>query len=97
MAGGTLTLVELNGVSLLAKGARDCGLHGQTPKGLPQDLPHRHLLIRGQLPVQHGPPQPPCGSSSRSARLPRLAPVTWASAGRAGPRPRCPGLPRLLW
>ncbi|XP_060261881.1 general transcription factor II-I repeat domain-containing protein 1 isoform X2 [Ovis aries] len=32
-------LVELNGVSLLAKGARDCGLHGQTPKGLPQDLP----------------------------------------------------------
>ena len=32
-------LVELNGVSLLAKGARDCGLHGQTPKGPPQDLP----------------------------------------------------------
>ena len=31
--------MELNGVSLLAKGARDCGLHGQTPKGPPQDLP----------------------------------------------------------
>lgn len=33
------TLVELNGVSLIAKGSRDCGLHGQAPKGPPQDLP----------------------------------------------------------
>uniref|UniRef100_A0A452QXI8 GTF2I repeat domain containing 1 n=1 Tax=Ursus americanus TaxID=9643 RepID=A0A452QXI8_URSAM len=32
-------LVELNGVSLIAKGSRDCGLHGQAPKGPPQDLP----------------------------------------------------------
>lgn len=32
-------LVELNGVSLIAKGSRDCGLHGQVPKGPPQDLP----------------------------------------------------------
>ncbi|XP_061064544.1 general transcription factor II-I repeat domain-containing protein 1 isoform X2 [Eubalaena glacialis] len=32
-------LVELNGISLIAKGSRDCGLHGQAPKGPPQDLP----------------------------------------------------------
>lgn len=32
-------LVELNGVSLITKGSRDCGLHGQAPKGPPQDLP----------------------------------------------------------
>ncbi|XP_053525545.1 general transcription factor II-I repeat domain-containing protein 1 [Artibeus jamaicensis] len=32
-------LVELNGVSLIAKGSRDCGLHGQVPKGPPQDPP----------------------------------------------------------
>nr|XP_044999719.1 general transcription factor II-I repeat domain-containing protein 1 [Jaculus jaculus] len=31
-------LVELNGVSLLPKGSRDCGLHGQTPKVAPQEL-----------------------------------------------------------
>lgn len=31
-------LVELNGVSLIAKGSRDCGLHGQVSKGPPQDL-----------------------------------------------------------
>lgn len=31
--------MELNGVSLIAKGSRDCGLHGQAPKGPPQDLP----------------------------------------------------------
>lgn len=31
--------MELNGVSLIAKGARDCGLHGQAPKGPAQDLP----------------------------------------------------------
>ncbi|XP_070423887.1 general transcription factor II-I repeat domain-containing protein 1 isoform X6 [Equus przewalskii] len=32
-------LVELNGVSLVAKGARECSLHGPAPKGPPQDLP----------------------------------------------------------
>uniref|UniRef100_A0A5F7ZPL3 General transcription factor II-I repeat domain-containing protein 1 n=1 Tax=Macaca mulatta TaxID=9544 RepID=A0A5F7ZPL3_MACMU len=32
-------LVELNGVSLIPKGSRDCGLHGQAPKVPPQDLP----------------------------------------------------------
>lgn len=32
-------LVELNGVSLIAKGSRDCSLHGPGPKGAPQDLP----------------------------------------------------------
>uniref|UniRef100_A0A8C6Q9K2 General transcription factor II I repeat domain-containing 1 n=1 Tax=Nannospalax galili TaxID=1026970 RepID=A0A8C6Q9K2_NANGA len=32
-------LVELNGISLLPKGSRDCGLHGQAPKVTPQDLP----------------------------------------------------------
>ncbi|KAK2488859.1 hypothetical protein MC885_011251 [Smutsia gigantea] len=32
-------LVELNGVSLIAKGSRDCSLHGPGPKGPPQDLP----------------------------------------------------------
>nr|XP_058894381.1 general transcription factor II-I repeat domain-containing protein 1 isoform X6 [Kogia breviceps] len=32
-------LVELNGISLIAKGSRDCGLYGQAPKGPPQDLP----------------------------------------------------------
>uniref|UniRef100_A0A671F093 General transcription factor II-I repeat domain-containing protein 1 n=1 Tax=Rhinolophus ferrumequinum TaxID=59479 RepID=A0A671F093_RHIFE len=32
-------LVELNGVSLIAKGSRDCSLHGQATKGPPQDLP----------------------------------------------------------
>lgn len=31
-------LVELNGVSLITKGSRDCGLHSQAPKGPPQDL-----------------------------------------------------------
>lgn len=32
-------LMELNGVSLIAKGSRDCSLHGQASKGPPQDLP----------------------------------------------------------
>ncbi|XP_064152172.1 general transcription factor II-I repeat domain-containing protein 1 isoform X5 [Loxodonta africana] len=32
-------VVELNGVSLIPKGSRDCGLHGQAPKVPPQDLP----------------------------------------------------------
>ncbi|XP_053411774.1 general transcription factor II-I repeat domain-containing protein 1 isoform X3 [Nycticebus coucang] len=32
-------LVELNGVSLIPKGSRDCGLHGQASKVPPQDLP----------------------------------------------------------
>lgn len=32
-------LVEMNGVSLLPKGPRDCSLHGQASKAVPQDLP----------------------------------------------------------
>ncbi|KAL6087638.1 hypothetical protein STEG23_035382, partial [Scotinomys teguina] len=32
-------LVEMNGISLLPKGSRDCGLHGQASKVTPQDLP----------------------------------------------------------
>ncbi|XP_075833477.1 general transcription factor II-I repeat domain-containing protein 1 isoform X5 [Microtus pennsylvanicus] len=32
-------LVEMNGVTLLPKGSRDCSLHGQASKVTPQDLP----------------------------------------------------------
>ncbi|XP_051060786.1 general transcription factor II-I repeat domain-containing protein 1 isoform X2 [Phodopus roborovskii] len=32
-------LVEMNGISLLPKGSRDCSLHGQASKVTPQDLP----------------------------------------------------------
>lgn len=31
--------MELNGVSLVTRGSRDCGLHGQGLKGRPQELP----------------------------------------------------------
>ncbi|NP_001074937.1 general transcription factor II-I repeat domain-containing protein 1 isoform g [Mus musculus] len=34
----TKALVEMNGISLLPKGSRDCGLHGQASKVAPQDL-----------------------------------------------------------
>ncbi|XP_021017471.1 general transcription factor II-I repeat domain-containing protein 1 isoform X3 [Mus caroli] len=34
----TKALVEMNGISLLHKGSRDCGLHGQASKVAPQDL-----------------------------------------------------------
>lgn len=84
-------LVELNGVSLLAKGLGTVA-HGQTPKGLlPGPAPHRHLpAIRGQLPctARPSPTTTPCGSSSRRRPPARLAPVTWASAAR--PEPKAP-------
>lgn len=32
-------LVEMNGITLLPKGSRDCSLHGQASQVTPQDLP----------------------------------------------------------
>uniref|UniRef100_A0A8D2GS46 GTF2I repeat domain containing 1 n=1 Tax=Urocitellus parryii TaxID=9999 RepID=A0A8D2GS46_UROPR len=84
-------LVELNGISLLPRGSRDCSLHGQVPKAAPQDLPPTatsssvaSFLYTTALPVhtlrelKQEPPSCP------------LAPGD-LGLGRPGPEPKAPG------
>ncbi|KAF5924761.1 hypothetical protein HPG69_003501 [Diceros bicornis minor] len=84
-------LVELNGVSLIARGSRDCSLHGQAPKGPPQDLPPAatsssvaSFLYSTTLPnhtvreLKQEAPACPLAPSDRGL-------------GRAGPEPKAPG------
>ncbi|KAM5130970.1 general transcription factor II-I repeat domain-containing protein 1 [Callospermophilus lateralis] len=85
-------LVELNGISLLPRGSRDCSLHGQVPKAAPQDLPPTatsssvaSFLYTTALPVhtlrelKQEPPSCP------------LAPGD-LGLGRPGPEPKAPGV-----
>ncbi|XP_046278758.1 general transcription factor II-I repeat domain-containing protein 1 isoform X1 [Marmota monax] len=84
-------LVELNGISLLPRGSRDCSLHGQVPKAAPQDMPPTatsssvaSFLYTTALPVhtlrelKQEPPSCP------------LAPGD-LGLGRPGPEPKAPG------
>uniref|UniRef100_A0A8C3W8Y2 General transcription factor II-I repeat domain-containing protein 1 n=1 Tax=Catagonus wagneri TaxID=51154 RepID=A0A8C3W8Y2_9CETA len=84
-------LVELNGVSLIAKGSRDCGLHGQAPKGPPQDLPPTapSSSMAGFLYSTALPNHTVRELKQESPACP-LAPGD-LGLGRPGPEPKAPG------
>ncbi|XP_047569848.1 general transcription factor II-I repeat domain-containing protein 1 isoform X5 [Lutra lutra] len=83
-------LVELNGVSLIAKGSRDCGLHGQAPKGPPQDLPPTATSSVASFLYSPALPNHTTRELKQEAPACPLAPSD-LGLGRTGPEPKASG------
>ncbi|KAG8509875.1 General transcription factor II-I repeat domain-containing protein 1, partial [Galemys pyrenaicus] len=83
-------LVELNGVSLIAKGSRDCGLHSQVPKGPAQDLPPTATSSMASFLYSTALPSHTVRELKQEAPACPLAPSD-LGLGRAGPEPKASG------
>ncbi|KAM9208214.1 general transcription factor II-I repeat domain-containing protein 1 isoform 5-T5 [Dugong dugon] len=84
-------LVELNGVSLIPKGSRDCSLHSQAPKVPPQDLPPT-ATSSSMASFLYSTALPSHAIRELKQEVPAcpLAPSD-LGLGRAGPEPKVPG------
>lgn len=84
-------LVELNGISLLPKGSRDCSLHGQVPKAAPQDLPPTAASssVAGFLYSTALPTHP----LRELKQEPPACPLAPSELGLGRPEPKAPGAP----